>query len=111
MGPVEFDVYDSDFPICYSWGKAAEMVRQRQRPYLGEGMFRYYLSVEDFDAKVAVCDRALEIVEGLGEAELAHETRVVRSYVELARGVYWVPSRWPRSTWRIWKIKRWCAAV
>ena len=24
MGPVEFDVYDSDFPICYSWGKALE---------------------------------------------------------------------------------------
>ena len=61
-----------------------------QRPYLGEGMFRYYLSVEDFDAKVVVCDQALEIVEGIGEADLAHETRVVRSYVELARGVYWV---------------------
>lgn len=90
MGPVEFDVYDSDFPICYSWGQAAEMVRQRQRPYLGEGMFRYYLAAEDFDAKAAVCDRALEMVQDLGEADLAHETRVVRSYVELARGVYWV---------------------
>lgn len=90
MGPVEFDVYDSDFPICYSWGQAAAMVRQRQRPYLGEGMFRYYLAAEDFDAKAAVCDRALEIVQALGEADLAHETQVVRSYVELARGVYWV---------------------
>lgn len=90
MGPVEFDVYDSDFPICYSWGRAAAMVQQRQRPYLGEGMFRYYLAVEDFDAKAAVCDRALAMVQDLGEADLAHETRVVRSYVELARGVYWV---------------------
>ena len=90
MGPVEFDVYDSDFPICYSWGRAAAMVQQRQRPYLGEGMFRYYLAVEDFDAKTAVCDRALAIVQDLGEADLAHETQVVRSYVELARGVYWV---------------------
>ena len=90
MGPVEFDVYDSDFPICYSWGRAAAMVQQRQRPYLGEGMFRYYLAVEDFDAKAAVCDRALAMVQYLGEADLAHETRVVRSYVELARGVYWV---------------------
>ena len=90
MGPVEFDVYDSDFPICYSWGKAAAMVRQRQRPYLGEGMFRYYLAAEDFDAKAAVCDRALAMVQALGEADLAHETQVVRSYVALARGVYWV---------------------
>lgn len=90
MGPVEFDVYDSDFPICYSWGRAAAMVQQRQRPYLGEGMFRYYLTAEDFDAKAAVCDRALAMVQDLGEADLAHETQVVRSYVELARGVYWV---------------------
>ena len=90
MGPVEFDVYDSDFPICYSWGQAAAMVRQRQRPYLGEGMFRYYLTAEDFDSKAAVCDRALAMVQALGEADLAHETQVVRSYVELARGVYWV---------------------
>lgn len=90
MGPVEFDVYDSDFPICYSWGRAAAMVQQRQRPYLGEGMFRYYLAAEDFDAKAAVCDRALAMVQDLGEADLAHETQVVRSYVELARGVYWV---------------------
>lgn len=90
MGPVEFDVYDSDFPICYSWGKAAAMVQQRQRPYLGEGMFRYYLTAEDFDSKAAVCDRALAMVQALGEADLAHETRVVRSYVALAHGVYWV---------------------
>lgn len=90
MGPVEFDVYDSDFPICYSWGQAAAMVQQRQRPYLGEGMFRYYLAAEDFDAKAVVCDRALAMVQDLGEADLAHETQVVRSYVELARGVYWV---------------------
>ena len=90
MGPVEFDVYDSDFPICYSWGQAAAMVRQRQRPYLGEGMFRYYLTAEDFDSKAVVCDRALAMVQALGEADLAHETQVVRSYVELARGVYWV---------------------
>ena len=26
MGPIEFDVYDSDFPTCYSWGKAVELV-------------------------------------------------------------------------------------
>ena len=90
MGPVEFDVYDSAFPICYSQGQAVEMVRQRRRPYLGEGMFRYYLDRDDFEAKLAACDRALEIAQGLAEADLAHETRVVRSYVELARRIYWV---------------------
>lgn len=88
MGPVAFDVYDSDFPICYSWGKAVEMVRKRERPCPGEGMFRYYEGAGDFERKKAVCERALEIAEGIGAAGLANETRVVMSYVELARCVY-----------------------
>lgn len=88
MGPVEFDVYDSDFPVCYSQGKAVEMVRDRQRPYLGEEMFRYYLDEEDFARKRAACKKGLEIAAELEDADLAHETRVVASYVELAHGVY-----------------------
>lgn len=88
MGPVEFDVYDSDFPVCYSWGKAVDMVRNKQRPYLGEGMFRYYLDGEDFARKRAVCATALQLVEELPEVDLANETRVVDSYIELARCLY-----------------------
>ena len=52
MGPVEFDVYDSEFPVCYSWGQATQMVNERTRPVLGEGMFRYYTSPEDFSTKI-----------------------------------------------------------
>ena len=88
MGPIEFDVYDSDFPIAYSWGKYVEMVRQRRRPYLGEGIFRYYSSAEDFDRKIAISDRALTIAETFESDYLANETRVVRSYVRLAKGLY-----------------------
>jgi len=88
MGPIEFDVYDSDFPIAYSWGKYVEMVRQRRRPYLGEGVFRYYSSSEDFDRKIAISDRALTIAETFESDYLANETRVVRSYVRLAKGLY-----------------------
>ncbi|NKB71922.1 MAG: hypothetical protein GKR89_33010 [Candidatus Latescibacteria bacterium] len=90
LGPVEFDVYDSAFPVCYSQGLAAEMVRQRQRPYLGEGVFRYYLDRDDFAAKLAVCDQALAAVRHLQDGDLANETQVVRSYVELAQCIYWV---------------------
>ena len=88
MGPVEFDVYDSDFPICYSWGKAVDMVRGRRRPYLGEGMFRYYADAGDFGRKRAVCERALQIAEGFKDAHLANETRVVLTYVRLAECIY-----------------------
>ncbi len=88
MGPVEFDVYDSDFPVCYSWGKAVQMVRERQRPYLGEGMFRYYASADDFDRKRDRCRQALEIAEAFETPHLANETRVVLSYVDLADAIY-----------------------
>ena len=88
MGPIEFDVYDSDFPIAYSWGKFIKMVEERRRPYLGEGVFRYYTSAEDFDRKIAETDRALKIAETFDNKYLANETRVVRSYVRLAKGLY-----------------------
>ena len=48
MGPVEFDVYDSDFPISYSWGEFTRMIQERQPPVLGEGIFRYYAAPDRF---------------------------------------------------------------
>ena len=93
MGPVEFDVYDSEFPICYSLGQMAEMVDQRKRPYLGEGLFRNYTNPEDFDSKTAACDRALEIAKTFDNLYLANETKVVRSYVRLAKYIYQIAER------------------
>jgi hypothetical protein len=90
MGSVEFDVYDSEFPICYSRGLAAKMVRKKRRPYLGEGMFRYYASVNSFEEKQHICDQALVISNSLGDPRLSNETRVTRTYVELARCIYQV---------------------
>ncbi|MBT4484736.1 MAG: hypothetical protein HOC71_13785 [Candidatus Latescibacteria bacterium] len=93
IGPIEFDVYDSDFPVCYSWGKAVKMVDSRTRPYLGEGMFRYYASPEDFDSKIARCEKALKIAKTFKRTNLANETRVVMSYVRLAKYVYEVAEK------------------
>jgi hypothetical protein len=89
VGPVEFDVYDSDFPTCYSWRQAENLVIERRRPRLGEGMFRYYLDPEDFARKRRVCEQALEISAGFGDDQnLARSTAVLLSYVELCRCVY-----------------------
>ncbi len=88
MGPVEFDVYDSEFPVCYSRGQATQMVNERIRPVLGEGMFRYYSNREDFDTKTDACDKALNIAKTFGNPYLANETEVVRSYVKLAQAIY-----------------------
>jgi len=88
MGPVEFDVYDSEFPVCYSQGLAAKMVLEKQRPYLGEGMFRYYSSPQAFEEKKVVCNRALQISTGIKDDSFSNETLVIRSYIELARTIY-----------------------
>jgi len=88
MGPVEFDVYDSDFPIAYSWGKFIQLIRERRRPYLGEGVFRYYTSPRDFSEKIAACDRAMAIAGRFQNPYFADETRILRSYAQLAHTLY-----------------------
>lgn len=88
MGPIEFDVYDSEFPVFYSWGQAINMIKERTRPILGEGLFRYYTSYEDFDAKIDACKSALDIAKRFEDPYLANETAIVRSYVKLAKAIY-----------------------
>lgn len=88
MGPVEFDVYDSEYPVFYSWGRAARLIAERQRPVLGDGLFRYYEDRRAFDDKIAVCDKALAIAEAFKDPYLANETRVVKSYIGLAKSIF-----------------------
>ncbi len=90
MGPVSFDVFDSMWPECYAWGIAIDLVKRRDRPYLGEGMFRYYESPEAFTEKLAACDRAMAAAQSIENPDFANETRVVRSYVDLARTIWQV---------------------
>ena len=93
LGEVEFDVYDSDFPMCYSWGHAAQLVEQRRPPRLGAGMFRHFTSLEDFDRCIDTCTKALALVEPLERPELPLATGVVRSYVELAQAIWTISHR------------------
>ena len=87
-GEVEFDVYDSDFPMCWSWGRAAAMVEEGQAPRFGDGMFRHFADEDDFERKLETCRKAAELVEGLERGDLALATEVVRSYVALIRSVW-----------------------
>ncbi len=97
LGEVEFDVYDSGFPMCYSWGLAAQLVEAGRPLRLGEGMFRHFSAVEDFDRRVETCGRALALVESLERPELPLATTVVCSYVELAKVIWSVSHSRARS--------------
>jgi len=88
MGPVEFDVYDSEYPVFYSWGKAVKLIEERKRPVLGEGLFRYYEDRDAFDKKMSVCDKASAVAKEFKDPYLANETQVVRSYIRLAKYIF-----------------------
>jgi hypothetical protein len=90
LGEVEFDIYDADFPICYSWGRAAQLVENRQPPQFGEGMFRHLTEVADFGRHIERCEQAATHVEGLERPELLLATDVISSYVRLSRAIWHV---------------------
>lgn len=90
VGELEFDLYDADFPIAYSWGRAVEMVRAHQRPVLGTGLFRYFAEVGDFARKAEACARAARLAAGWVDPLPARETAVLASYLELAAALYGV---------------------
>ncbi|MEE2659213.1 MAG: glycoside hydrolase family 20 zincin-like fold domain-containing protein [Candidatus Latescibacterota bacterium] len=81
LGPLEFDVYDSEFPMAYSWGWAAEMVKNRRPPRLGEGIFRHVHTVEEFAEKRATCDQALAAARRCGWEDAVRASKVVASYL------------------------------
>lgn len=87
MGPLEFDVYGSYMPMAISRGWAADMVCERRFPVLGQGIFRYYRSPEDFADKLAACDRASAIAKGI-DPDYLNETMVVKTYIHLMHDVY-----------------------
>ena len=91
MGPIAFDVYDLDFPVAYSQDRMIELVHQRQRPYLGEGLFRYYATPDAFEKRAQLA-QAEQIAADLPEA-YGLETAILASYIDLAETI-WHIAEW-----------------
>eukprot|EP01047_Picozoa_sp_COSAG01_P051338 COSAG01_NODE_5286_length_4356_cov_15.681466_4_plen_657_part_00 len=106
MGPIEWDVYDSDFPTSYNCPlyvdgptpppgvPGLEMyIKQQLTPQLGVGPFRYFSTPSSFDEKLAACEEAAALVGKetiLGEMDptLGREVEVIASYVDLLGSIY-----------------------
>jgi len=88
LGPVGWDVYGSRVPFNHFFGSAAAMVAARRRPVLGEGMFRYFPTVEHMEHDLDVCKKAMAIAEKLDEPLLILETKVIGGYVRMIREIY-----------------------
>lgn len=98
LGPVGWDVYGSRVPYGAFFGEAANMVKARQQPVLGRGMFRYFPTAAHLQHDLAVCDRALALAEELQAPLLMAETRVIRGYVIMLQRLYAIASLLSRPT-------------
>jgi len=88
LGPVGWDVYGSRIPYNAFFGVAERLVRSRKRPTLGEGMFRYFPTVEHINRDLATCERAMALARDLKEPDLIAETAVLRGYVRMVRAIH-----------------------
>ena len=94
LGEVEFDVYDADFPMGYSWGRTADMVEHRQAPRFGDGLFRRVRDEADFERQATACREAAACVASLARRDLCLAAAVVGSYVGLTGAVWRVAHRY-----------------
>ena len=88
LGPVGWDVYGSSVPYSYFFGRAAAMVKRRQQPKLGQGMFRYFPTLEHLDHDLEVCDKALKLARELDDPTLIAETLTIQGYVRMIKAVH-----------------------
>jgi hypothetical protein len=88
LGPVGWDVYGSRIPFSHFFGRATAMVAGRRKPKLGDGMFRYFPSLEHMDEDLAACKKAMTIAEKLDEPALIAETQVIQGYLQMAKTIY-----------------------
>lgn len=89
LGPVGWDVYGSQIPYRWVWGNAATgIVRPGRPPQLGKGIFTYFPTKEHFDTDLAACQHAMSLAEDLRAPALIEETRTIRGFVRMAKGLY-----------------------
>ncbi|MBI5819506.1 MAG: hypothetical protein HZA88_11020 [Verrucomicrobia bacterium] len=83
LGPVSWDVYGSGVPYPAYFGSAARMIRNRAKPTLGKGMYRYFPSEEHLREDLAICERAGVLAASLDDPWIVAETQVVSGYVKM----------------------------
>ncbi len=87
IGQVGWDVYGSQIPYPWFW-KMGDVFSRRKALSLGTGMLRYFPTMEHMDQDLRTCDKALQIAERLRESDLILETKVIQSYVQMAKALY-----------------------
>ncbi len=88
MGEVGWDLYGSDIPYPQFFGRASNYVKQGSVPEFGEGMFRYFPSLEHLDNHIETAQWAAEQAEQWGAPTLQHEAEAVGGMLRMMRAIY-----------------------
>ena len=98
LGPVSWDVYGSGVPYPAFFGSAVRMIRNRAKPTLGNGMYRYFPSEEHIQEDLAICDKAHKLAASLDDHWISAETQVVSGYVKMLAKLHNIAALISRST-------------
>jgi hypothetical protein len=88
LGPVGWDVYGSSVPYRWVYGNITGTLKAGKPPKLGAGIYTYFPTKESLDRDIAVCDKAMGLAQQLKAPALIEETRVVRGFVAMLKGIY-----------------------
>lgn len=83
LGPVGWDIYGSRIPYTAFFGEAARMIKDRSKPSLGKGMFRYFPDEKHLADDLAVCSRATALATQIGDPWIIAETQVITGYMTM----------------------------
>ncbi|MGC9317720.1 MAG: glycoside hydrolase family 20 zincin-like fold domain-containing protein [Armatimonadota bacterium] len=91
LGPVTWNLYGSPHGCGNHLAllrQAAALIQNGTAPEPGEGIWRYYESIEQLDADLHDVAEARRIAERLDVPELVHETRFAQANAIFARRIY-----------------------
>ncbi|MBU0606963.1 MAG: hypothetical protein KKI08_03715, partial [Armatimonadetes bacterium] len=88
LGEVSWDVYGSRVPYGAFFGEAGNMIKNRAKPVLGKGMYRYFDSEAKLAQSLAACAKAGQLAAALNNPAVTAETQVVTGYVRMLDLLY-----------------------
>lgn len=88
LGPVGWDLYGSRVPFTAFFGGLANMIRDRTKPMLGKGYYRYFPDEAHLQMDVATCEEAGRLAAELGDPWISAETQVISGYVTMMATLY-----------------------
>lgn len=98
LGEVGWDLYGSRIPYTAFFGSVGRAVRDRAKPVLGKGYYRYFPTEQALHQAVTTCERATQLAAELGDPWISAETQVIAGYVTMMERLYGILTLVSRKT-------------